>query len=133
MWQQDNAPSHTSLYTKGFLSKIIQQYLQWPPKSPDLSPIEQIWAYIKKKLTGKHFRTKEELFDAIENEWRSIPNEKLHNYYSSFLARCFLCRQYNGENLNGKWHEVKEIHNQYRTQLFYQTDEETGEVWIYEH
>lgn len=133
VWQQDNAPSHTSGYTKGFLSKIIPQYLPWPPKSPDLSPIEQIWAYIKKKLAGKHFRTKEELFNAIENEWKSIPNEKLHNYYSSFMARCFLCRQYNGENLNGKWHEVKEIHNQYRTQLFYQTNEETGEVWIYEH
>ena len=55
VWQQDNAPSHKSKYTLGFLSKIIPEYLPWPPRSPDLSPIEQVWAYIKKKLAGRHF------------------------------------------------------------------------------
>lgn len=92
--------------------------MPWSPKSPDLSPITDPGIHKKK---------------CIENEWKNIPNEKLHNYYSSFMERCYLCRQYNGENLNGKWHEVKEIHNQYRTQLFYQTNEETGDVWIYEY
>ena len=133
VWQQDNAPSHTSYYTQGFLSKIIPKGIKWPPRSPDLSPIEQVWAYIKKKLAGMHFKTKEQLFEAIEKEWINIPNNKLHNYYSSFWARCYLCRQYDGEALNGKWGEVKQIHNQYRTQLFYKRDENTGEVFINEH
>lgn len=65
-------------------NKIIPRFLQWPPKSPDLSPIEQVWAYIKKKLAGRHFKSKEELFEAIKKEWLNISNEKLHNYYSSF-------------------------------------------------
>ena len=50
--------------------------------------------YIKKKLAGRHFKSKEELFEAIKNEWLNIPNEKLHNYYSFFLARCYLCKKY---------------------------------------
>lgn len=133
VWQQDNAPSHRSKYTQGFLSKIIPEYLPWPPKSPDLSPIEQVWAYIKKKFGGHHFKSKEELFNAIANIWDNIPNEKLHSYYSSFWARCYIFKETNGESLNGKWHDIKEIHNQYRTQLHYVVDENTGETFIYEY
>ena len=46
VWHKDNAPSHASYYTRGFLSKIIPRFLQWPPKSPNLLPIEQVWACI---------------------------------------------------------------------------------------
>ena len=133
MWQQDNSPSHPPNYTIGFLNKIVPTYLVWPPKSPDLSPIEQVWAYIKKRLSGKRFQNKVELFQAIKNEWQNIPIEKLHNYYSSFLARCYICRKYNGENLNGKWKEIKEVRGSYRTHLFIQVDENSGKTFIYEH
>lgn len=127
LWQQDNAPSHRSKYTQGFLSKIIPEYLPCPPqnKSGLISK--------KKKLAGQHFQSKEELFNAIANVWDNIPNEKLHNYYSSFWARCYICKKTNGESFNGKWHDIKEIHNQYRTQLHYVVDENTGETFIYEH
>ena len=83
-------------------------------------------------LAGKHFDSKEQLFQAINNEWMTIPDEKLHNYYSSFLARCYICRQNNGDSLNGKWKEIKKKHDEYRTKLHYIRDEKTGKIFISE-
>ena len=42
----------------------------WP--GPDLNPIENIWSYIKRKLTGKHFSTTHQLFETINIEWNNI-------------------------------------------------------------
>jgi transposase len=42
--------------------------LRWPPRSPDLSPIEQIWVYLKKRLKGRRFADADELFHAIAHE-----------------------------------------------------------------
>lgn len=58
VWQQDNAPSHTAIYTRQYFANKVPQFSPWAPKSPDLSLIEQVWSYIKKKLAGKFFRTK---------------------------------------------------------------------------
>jgi hypothetical protein len=62
-WQQDNAPAH------GPAGEIIREYFNmtnWPPHSPDLSPMEMVWSTIKRKLTGERFRTADGLFSAFE-------------------------------------------------------------------
>ena len=47
IYQQDNAPAHSAATTKQYLnSKAV--VMEWPPKSPDFSPIQQVWSYIKK-------------------------------------------------------------------------------------
>jgi hypothetical protein len=40
IFQQDNAPCHASRMTKAWLDTNKVPLLQWPAKSPDLSPIE---------------------------------------------------------------------------------------------
>lgn len=55
VWQQDNAPSHTTIYTRQYLANKVPQFLPWAPKSPDLSPIEQVWSFIKKKIIRQVF------------------------------------------------------------------------------
>lgn len=116
-WQQDNAPSHSSKYTTQILSKIIPEKLDWPAKSPDLSPIEQVWDLMKSKLKGRIFINSDSLFDALTVAWSSINEEIIHNYYSSFLARCQTCLNNSGNCLNGHWKEVHERHELYRTNL----------------
>jgi transposase len=39
-----------------------------PAKSPDVSSIEQIWAYIKKRLKGRVYTSPTGLFDAVSEE-----------------------------------------------------------------
>lgn len=132
-WQQDNAPAHNALTTRHFLSQIMPNILNWPTKSPDLSPIEQVWGYIKQRLQGVKFTSVDQLFNAIEAEWNSIPDQILHNFYSSFIARCAICSQNNGESLNGHWTDVHHVHDSYRTQLYYFTDPNTNINYVGEH
>lgn len=50
VFQQDNAPGHTSKKSKMLLSKKDFEVLDWPANSPDLSPIENAWAHLKYKI-----------------------------------------------------------------------------------
>jgi hypothetical protein len=108
IFQQDNASPHTAAVSE--LQKYIL-LLNWPSKSPDLSPIEQIWAYLKKRLKGRLFTTADELFAALEAEWNAIPNVLIDKFWSSFPARCQVCANLGGECLNGHWKEVHALHH----------------------
>jgi len=50
-FQHDNAPWHTSRATLAYIKlKKIRLLPDWSPYSPDLNPIERVWAYIKRRL-----------------------------------------------------------------------------------
>lgn len=132
VWQQDGATPHSAQETMVYILQNVPHYLIWPAFSPDLSPIEQVWSYIKKRLAGQRFDDPDQLFDAIEQEWLAIPDEIIHNIYSSFYARLVVCREIGGQSLNGHWTRVKQVHNQYRTKLVYTTDPISGQVMVSE-
>ena len=43
-----NAPSHVSTKALEFYEKNKIERIEWPAKSPDLNPIENIWAIVKR-------------------------------------------------------------------------------------
>jgi hypothetical protein len=62
IWQEDDAAP---------ASDVIPQrltVLSEPPHSPDLSPIEMIWAIIQRKLKGQRFTPEADLSTTLEAE-----------------------------------------------------------------
>ena len=52
-----------------FLQDKDIQVLKWPGNSPDLNPIETMWAIIKRRLKGRTIKTKSQTISAIIKAW----------------------------------------------------------------
>ncbi len=61
VFQQDNAKPHTTAITATWLRSRRVRMLNWPACSPDLSPIENIWRIIKRKIRQRWPRTLQQL------------------------------------------------------------------------
>ena len=50
VFQQDNDPKHTSKVVMEWLNQAGMKVLEWPSRSPDLNPIENMWTMLKKQV-----------------------------------------------------------------------------------
>ena len=91
-FMQDNAPVHTSVSNKKFLQDSGVNVLPWPGQSPDLNPIENLWAYRKHQVGGMHFSNTDELFSKLESVWNSNPLHYVRKLIDSMPVRCKMVR-----------------------------------------
>ena len=68
IFQQDNASAHTAKVTKKWLADNSIDAMFWPGQSPDLNPIENIWAIISRTLAGRTISNKDKLWEAVQSE-----------------------------------------------------------------
>lgn len=74
VFQQDNDPKHTGKTIKAYFEEEKIIVLPWPSQSPDLNPIEHLWAYIK-QILGNKSRNKDDLKKEIKLIWDKITPE----------------------------------------------------------
>jgi transposase len=90
--QQDGAKPHTAKLTRAYLDrKSVEVLEQWPARSPDLNPIETLWAILQRRVSDHFATTYDELVTAVETELRRIRDENIDVVNSlcySFPKRC---------------------------------------------
>jgi hypothetical protein len=88
-FQQDGARCHTAKTCLAYLaSKNICVLTPWPARSPDLNPIEQLWAIIQKRVSERGPTEADELKRFVQEEWDNIPELYINNLVNSFRDRC---------------------------------------------
>jgi len=85
---QDGAKAHTSYYALGSLSVLeISLIDDWPARSPDLNPIENIWSLLMRRVQTHHPTTKEDLRRWIPVEFNKITKAEIQRCVQSFPQR----------------------------------------------
>ena len=84
---QDNAPSHRAEKTKNYFIRNRIRILNWPTYSPDMNPIENVWGILKKKIAIRRPKTKKEIIEIAEQEWKKFPNKLIDNLYRNMHVR----------------------------------------------
>lgn len=100
--QQDNDPTHkvagsvVSEYNKKNDSSI--GLLQgWPPNSPDLSLIENVWAFLDAKMDSLGLKTFSEYKAALVREAKAVPKEFCQNLFAGMHKRLQSCMERGGQ------------------------------------
>ena len=79
-FQQDWAPAHKPKKIKEFILESARAILEHPSVSPDLNPIEKVWAWMKKKIEKWGPITKDELEYCIDSAWDLLNDEKINRF-----------------------------------------------------
>ena len=88
--QQDNAPPHKTAQNMAFIAANVPggHFPAWPANSPDLSPIENLWAWMDGQLQMHHNpKNIEEMKECLELVRQSIPLSVLRTYMNSLDSR----------------------------------------------
>ncbi|GBL93138.1 Transposable element Tc3 transposase [Araneus ventricosus] len=101
-YQHDNAPTHTSSARKNYLNSKNVTVLEWPPMSPDLNPIENVWGFMSRKIyeNGGQFYSVNALKTSIESAWYNLELEILQILIMSIGKRVYDVLLKNGKTLN---------------------------------
>ena len=69
IFQQDHTLYHTSRKMRTFFEESGLEILGWPGNSPDINPIENLWAIIKQRLLKEDCSTMAKLISAVIRTW----------------------------------------------------------------
>ena len=89
IFQQDNARPHVARIVQGFFVNHQIELLPWPARSPDLSPIENMWSMVAQRLTQSSSPavTPDQLWQRVEAAWSAVPQEHIQSLFESMPRR----------------------------------------------
>ncbi|GFT42452.1 transposable element Tcb1 transposase [Trichonephila clavipes] len=89
IFQQDNAQPHVARIVQRFLVNHQIELLPWPARTPDLSPIENMWSMVAQRLTKitPLAATTDLLWQRVEATWSSVPQEHIQSLFESMSRR----------------------------------------------
>ena len=73
---------------------------EWPSYSPDLSPIENIWGWLKVQVNKDLPKSVKALKNLIKKHWNSINVDFLEPYFDSMPNRMAMLIENDGGKIN---------------------------------
>ena len=98
IFMQDGAPAHTAKATMEWLKNNNIKLLPWAANSPDLNPIEFLWARIKATLKVRVNAGRDELIKAVETAWNGIDQKEIDALVGSFHGRVNKMQENDGDS-----------------------------------
>ncbi len=96
---QDGAKSHTASATLQFLqSKRVTLLEKWPPRSPDLNPIENLRSIMQSRVADQAPHDTKTLIVALNKVFKSLRSQQdmVDRFVFSFNKRCSKVHAANG-------------------------------------
>ena len=89
IFQQDNDPKHKSKLAKAWFDNQNLTVLPWPANSPDMNIIGHVWDFLDVKIRARNPlpKSKDSLWQALQEEWAAIPQDFIKTLYESFPRR----------------------------------------------
>ncbi len=89
VFMQDNASCHNSEMTKKWFKDSNITLLDWPPQSPDMNPIENLWDYLDRRvrLRQEKILTLDDLWNILLDEASKIDKNYVIRLYQSIPRR----------------------------------------------
>jgi hypothetical protein len=90
IFQHYNATIHTAYVTRNLLQNLRIDTMDWPARSPDLNPIENLWGILARAVyaNGRQYFSRNDLIDSIYQEWGKIRQQVRENLIHSMNSRC---------------------------------------------
>jgi transposase len=96
---QDGDRAHTAADTAKWIASRkppITVLDSWPPNSPDLNIIENVWALLKDSIAQRQPKSKEQLINFAKEEWSKLNPDFLQTLVDSVPHRLELVRKAKG-------------------------------------
>ncbi|GFX60466.1 transposable element Tcb2 transposase [Trichonephila clavipes] len=101
LFMDDNAPCHRTVAAEQLLESEDIERMDWPARSPDLSPIDHVWDFLGRRLAARTLPpvTIRELRLALQDEWAAMPQQLIDTLILSMGRRCETCLAVRGDHI----------------------------------
>ncbi len=86
----DNDPKHRSAQVRNRVAEVAgdqMSIMPWPSRSPDLNPIENVWALLQAAVDMHPTSTKAQLKARLRIEWHKLSQKAIDNCVNSMPSR----------------------------------------------
>ena len=88
MWA-DNDPKHTCKQATAYIREHGVATIKTPAESPDMNPVENIWAQMKSDLRRERPKTQETLCNCLLRAWKRITVKDCNSYINHVQKKVF--------------------------------------------